>query len=329
MHFKQFPGTDMNVSTISVGTWGTGGYAWGEDFDEAAAIDAIVAMLDAGVNFIDTAPAYGCGYAEQLVGKAIAGRKDKVFIATKFGSTQPGGVGTPYIRDNSRANCLKECDESLSRLGVDCIDLYIIHWPDPNVPIAETMGALTDLQKAGKIRYIGVSNFSPAQIEEARAYGEIVMNQLPYSMINRYAEDTMAWCMQHGAGIMTYGSLGAGLLSGKIRQKPQFSPEDIRGGFYGNIYAEPNFSNTMKLMETLDAIAADHSVPVSQVAINWSRQHPLVTSAILGVRSRRHALENAAALSWDLSDAEMARINLAIEATVGMGASVGPAKKGD
>lgn len=322
MRYKKIPNTDMNISSITVGTWAIGADGWG-DVNTKDSIEAIHAMVDNGVNFIDTAPIYGFGHSEEVVGQAIKGLRDKVLIATKFGSTWPNGVNAPSARNNGRENIMKEVDDSLRRLGIDCIDLYIAHWPDFEHFIEEMMGALTDLQKAGKIRYIGLSNHDEAMMEEANKYGQVAMAQLPYSMVNRTAEETMQWVVDHGMATMTYGSLGAGILTGTIREIPKFDEKDRRATFYHDYFSEPMFSRTMKLLETLDDIAAAHgNVPVAQVAVNWSTQHPLVSTAIMGVRNVAEANENCAAMSWSLSDEEFARINKAIEETVGQGAHV-------
>ena len=168
MRYKKFGNTDMNVSAMAVGTWAIGGDRWGDDVNDKDSIDAIRAMLDNGVNFIDTAPVYGCGHSEHVVGQAIKGYdRSKLFISTKFGLTWPKGPGTEIVKNASYANCMREIDESLKLLGTDYVDIYIVHWPDidTKAPAEETMRALQDLKKAGKIRYIGVSNYSIEQIE--------------------------------------------------------------------------------------------------------------------------------------------------------------------
>ena len=150
----------------------------------------------------------------------------------------------------------------------------------------------------------------------------MVVNQLPFSMLNRHAEDTMAWCKAHDIGIITYGSLGSGLLSGKVRVNPKYEITDVRGRFYGKYYEDEMFAKIMRLVDTLDAIAQARGVPISQVAVNWSAQHPLVDSPIMGVRTRAHALENTAAMDWTLTPEEIARIDSRIDETVGRGADV-------
>jgi aryl-alcohol dehydrogenase-like predicted oxidoreductase len=318
MRYKKFGNTDMNVSVMTVGTWAIGGTNWGQvDRDESIA--AIRAMLDRGVNFIDTAPVYGNGYSEEVVGDAIKGYdRSKLFLSTKFGLTWPNGPENGIVKDASYENAMREVDISLKLLGTDYIDLYFVHWPDidKNTPAEETMRALNDLKKAGKIRYVGVSNYSKEQIEEISQFGTVDAQQPPYSMVNRSAEDLMVWGNENGIANMTYGSLGAGILTGAIRELPTFEPGDMRTNFY-DFFAEPKFSKVMELLKTLDAIAAERNVPLSQIAVNWNTQTPFVDTALIGVRNPKEAAENCAAMDWELTDEEFARINRAIDETVG------------
>lgn len=317
MRYKKFGKTDMNASVLTVGTWGIGGIGWGGGSDKAQCIEAIHTMLDNGVNMIDTAPFYGYGTAEKIVGEAIKGYdRSKVYLTTKVGLTWPDGG---LVKNASRENILREIDVSLKNLDTDYIDLYILHWPDidTKAPVSETFTTLDELKKQGKIRYIGVSNHSIEEMEEAQKYTTIDAIQPHHSMVFRKSEKVMQWAHDHGMANMIYAPLGAGILTGHYRTLPEFEPDDWRATFYAFCFKEPAFSKVMKLLETLDAIAADHNCPVSQVTINWSTQHPLVDTALLGVRSSKHALENCAAMEWTLSDEEIARINQAIKDNLG------------
>ena len=320
MRYKKFGNTDMNVSAMAVGTWAIGGDRWGDDVNDRDSIDAIRAMLDRGVNFIDTAPVYGHGHSERVVGQAIKGYdRSKLFISTKFGLTwDDNEPSAPHKRNATYANCMREIDDSLRRLDTDYIDVYIVHWPDTelNTPAEETMRALQELKKAGKIRYIGVSNYSVEQIEDIMRYGQVDAQQPPYSMVNRSMEDLMRWGHEHGLANMTYGSLGSGILTGSIRELPKFDANDLRVTFY-DYFKEPKFSRVMELLKTLDKIAEAHHCPVAQVAVNWSTQNPLADICLMGVRNAREAVENCAAFDWMLSDEEIATINRAIDETVG------------
>jgi len=317
MHYKKFGNTGFDVSVIGVGTFAIGGYGWGESNREDS-IAAIRAMIDRGVNLIDTAPAYNYGYAERVVGEAVRGMRDKVFLVSKCGSVFIDGVGNGYARNNGYRSVLKECDEILSRLGTDYLDLLVIHWPDPGVPIEETMRALNELRAQGKIRFSGASNFNRVQVEEAQKYGQIAVIQPGYSMLSRGAEPLMRWAAGAGIGTMTYGSLGAGMLTGAFRTPPRFDADDFRYNFY-DYFVEPKFSRCMKLLEVLDGVAAAHDAPVAQVAINWSTQKPFLSTALLGVRNAREAEENCAGLNWSLSDGELSIIDSAIDQYIGMG----------
>ncbi|MDR1481687.1 MAG: aldo/keto reductase [Synergistaceae bacterium] len=315
MRYKDFGKTGLRASVISVGTWGIGGDGWG-GADTDSSIGAIRAMIDNGVNLIDTAPAYGFGHAERVAGRAIKGYdRSKLFISTKVGLTWPDGQ--EMFKNASRANIMREIDVSLKNLNTDYIDLYIVHWPDidTKAPASETFGALSELKDRGKIRFIGVSNYRIKQMEEGINFAPIDADQPQHSMICGKNEETMKWAHDHGIANMAYGPLGAGILTGHYRKLPTFEPDDWRILFYP-FFKEPLFSRSMELLKTLDAIAADHECPVSHVTINWSAQHPLVDTALLGVRSAKHAEENCAATEWSLSDDEIGRINAAIDRTV-------------
>ena len=311
MRYKKFGNTGVDVSALTIGTWAIGGANWG-DVNKKDSIEAIHAMLDCGVNSIDTAPAYNFGESERVVGEALVGRRDKVFITTK--TAVYNTKEQPFVKDGRRESVLRLCDESLKNLRTDYIDLMIIHWPDieHNAPFAETMGALEDLKKAGKIRFIGVSNFDQEQIEEVRKYGDVVALQPPYSMVNRSAEELMKWTASQGMANMCYGSLGAGILTGAIRKLPNFAPDDMRLVFY-DFFREPKFSQVMKLLTVLDEIAKEHNAPVAQVTVNWNAQKDFVSTALSGVRNAEEAIENCRGFEWSLSDEEMAMIDKAIE----------------
>ena len=203
MRYKMFGNTGLRVSEMALGTWGIGGSGW-DDYSEESRLDAIRAAVECGVNFIDTAPAYNNGAAERFVGKALKemGVRDKLVITTKCGNDFIDGK---YVRNGSRDNILRECEESLRNLQTDYIDLYLIHWPDVNVPFEETMDALLRLKEQGKILHVGVSNFSRAQMEEISRFCPIEAYQPQYSMVCRTGEDLIRWASSQGMGIMTYG----------------------------------------------------------------------------------------------------------------------------
>jgi aryl-alcohol dehydrogenase-like predicted oxidoreductase len=263
-------------------------------------------MVDNGVNLIDTAPAYNCGCSEQIVGKALkGGYRDKVFISTKFGIGDGMDKAGVIPRDSSRAACFKECEDSLRRLDVDYIDFYFVHWPDVNTPVAETMDAMLELKKQGKIRFIGVSNFDKALIEECLKTTMIDVFQPPYSMVNESEKELMQWCYGKGINTLSYGSLGSGILTGAIREIPNWDPLDFRFTFY-DFYKEPKFSKCQELLKTMDAISAKNGKPLAQIALNWATQKEYVGTALCGVRNVQEAMENCAAFDWKLTAEEMA-----------------------
>ncbi len=318
MRYKQFGKTDLKLSELAVGTWAIGGTGWG-DVNEKDSIDAIHAMIDQGVNLIDTAPSYGRGHSEEVVGKALSSCRDKVMLLTKCGIRWPEDVkygSSEPIRDSSKDAIMKQCEDSLKRLNTDHIDIYLIHWPDASTPFEETADALKTLKQQGKIRFSGISNFEDSDLEKLYNLGVIDVVQYPYSMVNRSKEDVLKQYAEKGVYTMGYGGLGAGILTGTIREIPKFEPGDARLGFY-DFFREPKFSKVMELLKTLDQIAAAHDVPVAQVAVNWTTRHPYIGASLTGVRNAKEAAENCSAFSWSLSDEEMETINTAIDQTIG------------
>lgn len=315
MRYKYFKNAGVDVSALTVGTWGIGGansagVGWGE-VDTKQSVAAIHAMLDNGINIIDTAPVYGEGHSEIVVGEALKGRRDKVLLATKFG-TYINHFSGKSVRDCKYNSIEREVEESLTRLQTDYIDFYMMHWPDVNTPIEETMAALNMLKEKGKIRFIGMSNSPKELIMAAQKYAKIDVIQPPYSMVNQSYKELMQWAETQGISTMSYGSLGAGILTGAIRKCPEYDPKDMRLVFYP-FFKEPEFSKIMELLKTLDKIAAEHNRPVAQVSINWSTQKSYVGTALTGVMSPEQANENCATFDWSLSEEEINLIDREIE----------------
>ena len=320
MKYKPFGKTDLMVSEIALGTWGMGGAGWDENTEETR-LDAIRSAIESGINFIDTAPAYNGGVAEEYVGRVIhdMGVRQNVYLVTKCGTEFIDGK---YVRSCAKDTILRECETSLRNLRTDYIDLYLIHWPDASVPISETMGALWQLKKQGKIRHIGVSNFSQKQIVEASQYCPIEAYQPQYSMVHRSNEPQMQWAAAQGMGVMCYGSLGAGILTGIYRKRPRFAPSDNRSRFYKH-FKEPMFSRIMKLVELMDIISAAHGgIPLAQIAINWSVQKNFVASSIIGVQHRERILENCGSFDWELTPEETRILDAAIHLYLEEGSTV-------
>ena len=312
MLYRKLGSSDLNCSVVALGTWSMVGDFWGKSDDDAS-IDTIRASLDAGINTIDTAPVYGNGHSEEIVGKAIKGRKrEDIIIATKCGIDIVGKTG----RNSSPELLYKEIDASLKRLGTDYVDLYQVHWPDPNTPLEETFTALSKIVESGKVRYVGVSNYSPEQMEEASKYCEIVSLQPPYSLLQREIEDESSLLYRKGIGVLSYGSIGAGALTGKFKTRPIFNDDDRRDKFY-DFFSEENWPKTAALVDVLREIADSRGKPVVHVAINWVLKQEGITVALVGARTPEQAIMNAGAGEWSLSDEENKMINDAYDRIFG------------
>ena len=310
----------VRASAVGLGTWAIGGWMWGGT-DEAESISAIQASLDAGVTLIDTAPAYGLGRSEEIVGKAIAGRRDKAVIATKCGlvwHTQKGKHffdqdGRPVHRYLGRDSIVHELEESLRRLGTDYIDLYITHWQDPTTPVEETVAALEDLKQAGKIRAIGASNVNRSELEQYVATGALDAIQERFSMIDRGIEaDLLPLTVENGVSTLSYSSLALGLLSGTIGPDRVFSGDDQRRD--NPRFSVANRQKAKDFAEAIRPVAERHGASIAQVVIAWTLAQPGVTFALCGARNPAQALDNARAGTLRLGTEDIAAIDAAIAA---------------
>ena len=305
MQYQEFGKTGLKVSKLCLGTWGIGGAGW-DSYSDESRMDAIKAALECGINFIDTAPAYNAGKAECYVGETLNKLKKRreVVISTKCGNKFVDGK---YLRCGSKESILKQCDESLKNLKTDYIDIYLVHWPDPDVELEETIDAVSMLKKEGKILHAGVSNFSKEQIEEAQKYCEIEAFQPQYSLADRKDEKLIRWAYEQGLGIMTYGTLGGGILTGNYRELRTFEQTDSRNRFYP-YFKEPLFSKAMELLTVMDQIAEERNVSLAQIAEKWVLQKRFVSSCIIGAQSRARVEENCRNLQWELTDNEIRRL---------------------
>jgi aryl-alcohol dehydrogenase-like predicted oxidoreductase len=313
MDYRKLGNSDLSVSAVGLGTW-----AMGDDFfgrvDDSDSIAAIHAALDSGVTLIDTAPAYGNGHAEEVVGKALHGRDTDVVVATKCGIIRKDGE---FLRNLKPASIRQEIEASLKRLQVDVIDLYQIHWPDKSTPLEETLEELMKIRESGKFRYLGVSNFSPKLMDQVHAITDIISVQPQYSMLDRRIEgDVLPYAISREMGVLSYGTLAGGILTGKYRDIPEFSEEDRRGHFY-DFFREPLWGRIQELLDTLRGIAAERNVSVAQVAINWTIHQKGITAALVGAKRPDQAVSNAAGGSWKLTDDELSGITRAIDAAFG------------
>ena len=305
MQYQEFGKTGLRVSKLCLGTWGIGGAGW-DSYSDESRMDAIKAALECGINFIDTAPAYNAGKAECYVGETLNKLKKRreVVISTKCGNKFVDGK---YLRCGSKESILKQCDESLKNLKTDYIDIYLVHWPDPDVELEETIDAVSTLKKEGKILHAGVSNFSKEQIEEAQKYCKIEAFQPQYSLADRKDEKLIRWAYEQGRGIMTYGTLGGGILTGNYRKLRTFEQTDSRNRFYP-YFKEPLFSKAMELLTIMDQIAEERNVSLAQIAEKWVIQKRFVSSCIIGAQSRARVEENCRNLQWELTDNEIRRL---------------------
>lgn len=305
MQYQEFGKTGLRVSKLCLGTWGIGGAGW-DSYSDESRMDAIKAALECGINFIDTAPAYNAGKAECYVGETLnkLKKRKEVVISTKCGNKFVDGK---YLRCGSKESILKQCDESLKNLKTDYIDIYLVHWPDPDVELEETIDAVSTLKKEGKILHAGVSNFSKEQIEEAQKYCKIEAFQPQYSLADRKDEKLIRWAYEQGIGIMTYGTLGGGILTGNYRKLRTFEQTDSRNRFYP-YFKEPLFSKAMELLTIMDQIAEERNVSLAQIAEKWVIQKRFVSSCIIGAQSRARVEENCRNLQWELTDNEIRRL---------------------
>lgn len=292
---------DIGISAIILGTWAIGGSNWGS-YDEKNAVSAVEAALDNGINAIDTAPVYGDGHAEELIGKVIRGKRDKVFLATKCGLDI---YSRKYDRDLSSSYIEKDLHGSLERLNTDFIDLYQCHWPDPRTPVEETMSALLKFRQQGKIRHIGVSNFSRAEVSEVLRCAPIFSLQPHYSLLERSPEtELLSFCVENNINVFPYGCLGAGMLTGKYRECPRFQKGDARSFFYRH-FKSKYWSKVRGLIDEVEAISQRKGVTTGAVALSWLLGQPGIKSVIVGARSASQVVENIAGVPIDLSEDEL------------------------
>lgn len=320
MEKRCLPGTGIDIAPIVFGAFAIGGWFWGGAEDKQA-ISALHAALDHGINAIDTAPVYGMGHSEDLVGEAISGRRHEVVVLTKFGMRwdRTEGVFTFDTKDNSgnpvqvykfagKKSVLEECERSLQRLKTDYIDLYQLHWPDATTPVSETMEALQLLREQGKIRAAGVCNYPADLLEQARSATAIVTDQVAYSMLNRSIETSLLpYCVANGVGVLAHSVLHKGLLTGKIHPGHRFSEGDHRPST--PLFKEANLAKIYPLLQTLDEFAADRNVSLPQLVVNWTMHRPGILAVLVGARNPEQVLENVKAFEFELSDIENRRIS--------------------
>ncbi|MEO8372035.1 MAG: aldo/keto reductase [Candidatus Solibacter sp.] len=313
MQKRRLGNSDMHLTPIGIGAWAMGGggwaFAWGPQDDDES-ISAIHAALDHGVNWIDTAAVYGLGHSEEVVARALAGRSNRPYVFTKCERVWNADRQIQKVLKGDSIR--RECEDSLRRLQVDAIDLYQIHWPEPDEDVEEGWETLARLKEEGKVRWIGVSNFNVAQLDRIRAIAPVTSLQPPYSAVSPEVEDVqLPYCLEHGIGVIVYSPMKSGLLTGKMtKERVAALPEDdFRRR--APAFQEPQLSKNLALAEVMKTIGAGHGRTAGEVAIAWTLRHPAVTAAIVGMRSAEQAAGVAGALEFQLSPEEIAQIDKA------------------
>ncbi len=297
MEYRKLGSSDLEVSVIGFGAWGIGGAPfWDNEGDENSA-RSILKAYDLGINFFDTAPVYGFGHSETLIGKTLKPVRDKVILATKCGLVWDKEQLGSIAKNAKKDSILAEIDRSLKRLDTDVIDLYQVHWPDESTPAEETMEALLKIQEQGKIRHIGVSNYSAQQMADCLKYGPIVSLQPEYSLLNRTIEkETVPFCRKHDIGIIAYSPLASGVLTGKYDKNTKFTDwrsKGIIGTFSGKEYVR-----NIEKVDQLKSVANGADRTCAQLAVNWVLRQPGLTTALVGVKNEKQVEENLPAVGW-------------------------------
>ena len=310
MQTKQLGGSDLYLTPLGIGAWAMGGggwkFAWGPQDDDAS-IAAIRAALDAGLNWIDTAAVYGLGHSEEVVARALEGVSSRPYVFTKC--ERSWNENREIVPCLKRESIRKECEASLRRLKTDVIDLYQIHWPEPDEDIEEGWETLARLKEEGKVRWIGVSNFSAAQMERAQGIAPLTSLQPPYSILSPEIEqEQLPYCQAHGMGVIVYSPMKSGLLTGKMtRERIANMPlDDFRQRTPH--FQEPKLSRNLRLVELLRGIGARHGRTPGEVAIAWTLRHPAVTAAIVGLRSADQLNGVIGAAEFRLNASEVSEI---------------------
>ena len=307
---KKLGNSDLKLTPIGFGAWAIGGgnwdFAWGAQDDDES-IQAIHAALNEGINWIDTAAIYGLGHSEEIVGKAVKTSSHKPLVFTKC--SMRWDSDRKIYRSLKAASVAEELDGSLRRLGVETIDLYQIHWPNPEDEIEEGWAELAKQQKAGKIRWIGVSNFNVEQLKRAQAIAPVTSLQPPYSMLRPAVEqEILPYCAEHGIGVINYSPMVSGLLTGRMSAERVAAMPADDGRRKAVEFNEPRLTRNLRLVEVLREIGSGHGVQPGVVAVAWTLHHPAITAAIVGGRSGEQVKGLSPALHFRLTDEEFVRI---------------------
>jgi aryl-alcohol dehydrogenase-like predicted oxidoreductase len=313
MEYRQFGHTDLKVSAIGFGCWEISG-TYGP-IDTIQFNHAVHRALDAGINCFDTAEAYGMGISEQALASALGSRRRDVCLVTKVGVGYPEA---PNRRDSSRARIMASIEQSLRNLNTDHVDVYLVHWPDPNTPFDETMRALDHIVQQGKARHVGVSNFRPGQLEACMKLRRLDVVQYGWNMFDRRMQrEIFPWCTANGIGVMAYGSLAYGMLAGAFHADMQFDENDWRskrgalGGLnlFRTMFGPDYFARNLRAVEDLKALAAKYDKTLPQFALQWALSHPAIHTSLVGFRRPEEVDENLGALGFSISRDDMTAID--------------------
>lgn len=313
MEYRQFGQTGIKISEVGIGCWEIGG-GYGS-IEETEFIKAVNRALDQGINSFDTAEAYGFGASEKSLAKALGSRRKEAVITTKFGIGYPDA---PNYRDSTRKRVMESIDKSLKALNTDYVDVYLIHWPDRNVPFEEPMRALDELVKQGKVRAIGLSNFKLSEIEACMKARRVDVVQYCWNMFDRRMQkEIFPYCRDHKIGVMAYGSLAYGILTGTMSEEMDFGKDDWRArrGKLGNInlfqhlFGPDHFLKNLRAVEELKGMAQRYGKSLPQFALRWTLSNPVISTALVGCRNEREVNDNIGAVGWTISDADMKEID--------------------
>jgi hypothetical protein len=314
MEHRPFGRTGLEVSAVGFGCQEIGGGYGG--IEEAEFAQAVRRALDLGINCFDTAEAYGFGASEQALGRALGRRRDEAIVVTKFGTGYPD---RPNFRDSSRARVRSSIDQSLKNLGTDHVDVYLVHWPDRATPFEETMSALDDLVRDGKVRFVGVSNFTRDEVEECMKTRRVDVVQYGLNLFDRRMQrELLPYCAEQGIGFEAYGSLAYGLLSGTLAPDVEFPPDDWRAKsdkwgvmapLFNGLFGRDALPHNVAAADELQEIAARYDRSLPQLALRWTTANPVVSTSLVGCRNVAEVEANVGALGWTIDDTDLAEID--------------------
>lgn len=309
MKYSSLKGLDIELSHLGFGCLQLGGYGWGK-VSETEMARAVHQAIDSGVTLFDTAPIYGLGHSEEILGKILGAQRKNVILTTKVGLVWKKDKTFEKFTNSSPANINKEIDASLRRLKTDYIDLYQIHWPDPNTSIQDTLFAMDNLKKAGKIRAIGCCNFPLNLLKEALKYSKVQTIQTPYNLIDRGAEkELLPFCDKNSIAVLTYSPIARGLLTGKYNCNTRFGPDDHRSSPTDKYFHGEDFPENLKIAQRVKVIATELNKTPTQIALRWVLENSCVTTAIFGAKTVAQLEENIAASNFVLSKEAIQSLN--------------------